>query len=454
MKPDTNLRRQVAALFPQLPALSDRQREYARTHRPHRRAYYNQGLIWCPDCGSLSPRTVARGHVADLSEPYQCPHCGSRSRLVYSRKGKIDQTAYFSVITMAGDWHVVRHYLCRWHFRRGQRGDWFSIDEVVQVWVSADGRHREYVARPRVALCGYEDSFQTHKPMALRHAHGAYCIWGEMIYPRATVSALARRNGFSVAAARDALAPDELIACLLQSERYPGLETLVKIGQYALANVIFAGGRSYDAYAAEIRICHRRGYHVTDGRLWCDYIDMLRRQRLDTRNAHYICPRDLKKAHDQLAERINRAERRRRLAEEVKQARKDEANYRRDKAPYLGISFGDEKIRISVFRSVAEIAEEGAAMHHCVFAARYHRRRDSLLLAARDIEGNRIETIEVDLQTFTVSQSRGPCNSLTPHHAHILRLLDRNMDQIRAAAATAGTESTQTVNTPQREIPA
>lgn len=437
MTPDTKYRKEVAALFPKLPPLTQRQCEYARTHRPRRQALYNKGEIWCPDCGRIIPRQIPRGHIADLKESFTCPCCSTRSTLVYSRKTRIRQLAYFSVIMLFESWQVVRHYQCHWHFDRDGSAPWFHIDEVVQSWITPDGKHEVFVARPRQALSCYQDSFQTDKPMTVRHPHGAYYIWAEIIYPHAQVFPLARRNGFCIPAACDALAPSELIRNLLRPDIYPHLEMLVKIKQYSLARHLATGYESFNSYAAQIRICHRNRYTVRDARLWCDYIRMLRRAGLDDHNPRYVCPRDLKKAHDDLNERLTRAERRRRELENLEKSRKDEANYKRDKSAFFGLAFGDDKIHISVFQTVADIAREGARMHHCVFAAGYHRRKDSLLLSACDSAGKHIETIEVDLKTFTVAQSRGSCNQNTPHHDHILRLMQRNMHLIRKAAATS-----------------
>ena len=433
MTPDTKYRREVASLFPKLPPLTARQREYARTHRPNRQSFYNRGQVWCPDCGRTTPRQVPKGHIADLKERYTCPCCGTKSTLVYSRKSHISQHAYFSIITLFEGWQVVRHFLCHWVVYRDGRGSWFGIDEVVQSWITPDGKHEVFVARPRQAISCYQDSFQTDKPLSVRHPHGAYYIWAEIIYPHAQVFPLARRNGFSIPAACHAQAPSELIRNLLRPEIYPHLEMLVKIKQYSLANILSVY-ESFESYAAQVRICHRNRYTVRDGRLWCDYIRMLRRAGLDDHNPRYVCPRDLKKAHDDLNDRLTRAERKRQALENIRKARKDEADYQRDKAAFFGIAFGDDQISISVFQTVADIAREGADMHHCVFSAGYHKRKDSLLLSAADKKGKHIETIEVDLENFTVAQSRGKCNSNSPHHDRILSLMRRNMHRIRKAA--------------------
>ena len=69
-------------------------------------------------------------------------------------------------------------------------------------------------------------------------------------------------------------------------------------------------------------------------------------------------------------------------------------------------------------------------MHHCVFANGYWKRSDCLILSAR-IGDKRIETIEVNLETFDVVQSRGVCNNNTEYHERIIQLVKKNINLIR-----------------------
>jgi hypothetical protein len=56
------------------------------------------------------------------------------------------------------------------------------------------------------------------------------------------------------------------------------------------------------------------------------------------------------------------------------------------------------------FSSVTEFFEKDMAMHHCVFSNQYYLKEDSLILSA-SIEGKRIETIELSLDTMLIAQS-------------------------------------------------
>jgi hypothetical protein len=70
-------------------------------------------------------------------------------------------------------------------------------------------------------------------------------------------------------------------------------------------------------------------------------------------------------------------------------------------------------------------------MHHCVFSAAYYKRKDSLILSARSTDDNsRLETIEVDLQSLQVVQSRALCNGRTALHDDIVKAVNDAMPQI------------------------
>lgn len=103
----------------------------------------------------------------------------------------------------------------------------------------------------------------------------------------------------------------------------------------------------------------------------------------------------------------------------------------------FGIHFTDGTIQVHVLESVQEHLEEGVSMHHCVFSNAYYLKEDSLILSAT-IEGKRIETIEVSLQTLEVVQSRGVCNKNTEYHEQIVNLVNANRGLIsRRIKATA-----------------
>ena len=65
-----------------------------------------------------------------------------------------------------------------------------------------------------------------------------------------------------------------------------------------------------------------------------------------------------------------------------------------------------------------------------MFDNAYYLKENSLILSAT-IEGRRIETIEVNLDTLKVVQSRGVCNKNTEYHDQIVNLVNANKRLIR-----------------------
>ena len=148
-------------------------------------------------------------------------------------------------------------------------------------------------------------------------------------------------------------------------------------------------------------------------------------------------PKDLKGEHDRRHEELLRVREREEIEQKQKKAMEDEKRFRELKSKFFGIAFTDGTIQVHVLESVQEHLEEGVSMHHCVFSNAYYLKEDSLILSAT-IEGKRIETIEVSLQTLEVVQSRGVCNKNTEYHEQIVNLVNANRGLIsRRMKATA-----------------
>lgn len=152
---------------------------------------------------------------------------------------------------------------------------------------------------------------------------------------------------------------------------------------------------------------------------------MLHNLGKDLHSPKYICPTDLKEAHDQAVKAVERQREQEQQKKRRLQAKETEALFREEKSQFFGIAFTNGTIQVRVLESVQEHLEEGIAMHHCVFASEYHLKPNSLILSAT-INGKRIETIEFNLETLKVVQSCVVCNSITENHDQILNLVQRN----------------------------
>jgi len=74
-------------------------------------------------------------------------------------------------------------------------------------------------------------------------------------------------------------------------------------------------------------------------------------------------------------------------------------------------------------------------MHHCVFTNGYYKKKDSLILSAR-VGQRHVETIEINLKTLAIVQSRGVCNQNTEYHERIIGLVKKNINLIRQKIAS------------------
>jgi hypothetical protein len=192
------------------------------------------------------------------------------------------------------------------------------------------------------------------------------------------------------------------------------------------------------------KIAMRNKYDISDMVIWCDLVCLLDKLGKDLRNPHFVCPPDLKAAHDRYMEKrqailerereqqriLQEAERLERERKKLEDMEKDKENYIRKNAVFFNLALTDGLLVIKVLQSVDEFLEEGKAMHHCVYTNEYYNRDNTLILSAR-IDGKRIETVELSLDTFKVVQSRGVCNSNTEYHDRIINLVESNAELIR-----------------------
>ena len=93
-------------------------------------------------------------------------------------------------------------------------------------------------------------------------------------------------------------------------------------------------------------------------------------------------------------------------------------------------------VSIKVLNSVSKFIDEGNAMHHCVFANEYYKKKNSLILSVRE-NGNRIATIEYDISKFKVLQCRGVCNQVPKHYDEILSIMENEKSMFRKIAKSA-----------------
>ena len=375
MRPKNDFQRQVVAAMGKLRPATKRQMQWGYDNSVYFYGYrLKSGKTTCMECGHTFVTEEGKENAV-------CPHCGKHLTVKDTKRQKLSQVGYFSIITTQDGLQVLRYFFIHTHQWKGEKTT-YTCTEVMQRWIDKDGN--------------------TCTTSRLR-APFTYCV-------------------------DDCTLPSALFESLLTNAK---TETLVKAGYHELARkFIYDQYRDIDLYWASVKVCIRNHYAINDASVWCDYIDALRYFGKDLHNAKYVCPTDLNAEHDRWMEKKARKETEQDIKEKTEQIRKEDEKFRELKSRYFGIHFTDGLIRIHVLESVEEYLQEGEHMHHCVYSNKYYLKEDSLILSAT-IDGKRVETIEVSLTTLKILQCYGACNQFTEHHKRIISLVNSNADTIR-----------------------
>lgn len=425
MRPRTKLQKQMAGLFPKMRPLTEAQRKWADEKCFGNMGYLCGHKVWCERCG----------HVFEIENPTHsqitgetCPACGRELKVELSRCRKKRRDSSFSVITTCKGFQVLRFFEATIHARKGVPAEVY-LNELFQNWIAPDGR--DVVVGRSLESVNYSLRF-TYSPFEIRESSHpeAYVMEGEYLYPRMSIIPELRLRGWIPDWRGRSIPHYRLMKALLT---YPKVETLLKAGQYALAE----NAAQYDIpdyMWPSVRICIRRRYVVKDASMWRDMVHILIRLGKDVRNHVYVCPDNLKEAHDRWDARFREIEARKEREAMLRDLAEKDSAYKARMGSALGITLSNNSLMISPLQSVTEFYEEGNVMHHCVYSAGYYKRPHCLIMTAR-VDGERMETVEVDTRSGTVIQSRGKFNKNTTWHDAIVSLVNKEMTRILSATS-------------------
>lgn len=427
MKPKNKFQQHIVELSKRLPLITEPQKRWAYKHCfDHIGKRNAKGEITCLECGHKW--NDGNGYLADTLLGCECPNCSTKLEVSATRNRVFKETEYFGMITTCGGYQVIRFFYINAYRKAGQPIE-HTCTEVVQRWIAPNGRTAT-VARLRQMSIMYYDLWDISSRLEIRPNHRSHDINPAQFYPRQRFIPEVTRNGFT--GAYHKIAPFDLFRSILTDSK---AETLLKAGQYSLLKYLVNSQSERVAnYWASVRIAIRNGYMIEDGSIWCDYIEQLNFFGKDTNSPKYVCPDNLHQQHDLYTKRRRAHNERLELERKRQKARENEEMFKELKGKFFGIAFTDGTIQVRVLESVDEYMEEGKAMHHCVFDGSYFLRAESLVLSAT-IDGKRIETVEISLKTLKVVQSRGVCNKNTEYHNRIIKLVNKNIRQIRSRMA-------------------
>lgn len=167
MKPRNEHERRVVALSAKLPGITDKARRWAESHCFDKVGLYMNGKVWCTHCGALIPHDATTLHVMYTVTEITCPICGEKLVLRHSRKKKLDDRMYFTIMARVKEFQVLRHYSVSRYMRRDGSQPIYEVDEAVQIWMTEQGRET-IIARPCKPMMGYYDAWDFRKPMEVR----------------------------------------------------------------------------------------------------------------------------------------------------------------------------------------------------------------------------------------------------------------------------------------------
>lgn len=432
MKPRNKFQKTIIEHSKKLPALSAYQEKQAIKHvAPHIAKLNSKGEYVCMDCGHSW-----KMEKQSKSSKVVCPHCFAKLEVDKDRKRKYVYKDYFALVTRIGGFQVVRMFMLSTSLYKGKTASWW-MDEAFQRWITPDGKDI-IVGRKRNWLSWYCDSWDFYSDMEIRPEHYAYSVSPYKVIGHVSAIPELTRNGFKGDFHNCNPAP--LIKKLLTNCK---IETLWKAGQFSLASYFVDASYSLDNYWSSIKIAIRNRYIVSDASLWIDLLGALRYLEKDLRNPKFICPDNLKEAHDCWVhkrqvkeEKIRRMDERRRemnqeqkYLSDKKRIAKDDAKYKKSKSQYFNLEFKDSELTVKPLTCIQEFIDEWHTMHHCVFTNKYYQKEKSLILHAL-VDGVSVATIEMDIDNLTIIQCRGVHNSVPHLKDRIIALIESNKYKI------------------------
>jgi len=342
----------------------------------------------------------------------------------------------------------------------------FGLTAIGQYWISSppvgqlkgDPNGHATVVGLQRTLGYYVDSFAFGTPLEIRGDNGAFRhIAGQWVYPRIKATDTIKRNGFKGCC--HAMHPVILFQQLLTN---PKAETLMKSGDIEMLRYLCQHPQEVDKYWNSIKVAKRAGYTFNVPNMWFDYIKMLERMGRDLHSPSLVAPKDLKQAHDEYVEKVNRQRVKEQRESNRKKAEADQAKFEELKGRFIGLTMTDGTIRLHTLDSVAEYYDEGTKQHICVGSSGYYLKADTLVFTAT-MEGKTIATVEISLKNYSIIQCRAFANQVCEYTEQIDGIINANKKMMPSArvhkfnpttASSGGGHKTKDYDTydPERNI--
>lgn len=392
--------------------------------------------------------------LPELSGKYKCK---SQQLIDYTEarkfRGRKTHIVHFIIVTVKGGWQVLRHFYMYAVFKRKEL-EKVQYLECMQQWFK-DGKYVFMALNRQQGYC--DDAWCAGQPMSIKKGYNHCAVLNDprcIGYDKTFYVKTSKRFAYLPTDEEASIRVDDMYRAVNVS---PYWETIIKREPRMFKWMEKRGITDNSEKTAAVRVALRHGQEVMTPE-WVDLVDMLHYLGKDLHNPKYVAPADFKRVHDEISglagikrrKEHEKQQERNRIRQERYELRMEErrAQFAKEKAErekaavlyyparrkkFFGLVIAGQGIEIKVLQSVAEFMEEGAAMHHCVFANGYYdvKKKPNCLIMSAKKDGERIETIEVDMSDYHVVQSRGKHNQNTPYHDTIMKLMNDNMGRIR-----------------------
>jgi len=427
MEARSKLELRVTELSSQLLELDDYQKKWVFDNCLEHKAFANKTSVFCLDCGEKFPKEeISRMRGT-------CPHCNTKLKVSSSSKRTDMQHTFVALTLPYYEFQVVQNFEVVVYYKKSQKPRIF-IRNILEYWINDKQRNTMigHLDKPSWSG-GYWGGDWSIRKTSKRWNSPKYRVYPQAYIPGSSIKKEYLKIG--ITSKMKWMMIPEMISLV---KEYPKAETLLKAKQYEmLYHMTDKPYHIVDRWNS-IKICLRNKYKVKDAGIYFDYLALLENLGKDLRNAKYVCPKNLKAAHNEyVAKRQRQRDREAQLRdqereeeERVRKAYLAKFPYKKRKALYMGLSFSRKDLKISFLESEKAIKEEGEILYHCIYTSEYQN-KDTLLFSAT-VDGEKVATIEVDVERRKVLQVRGYDNNVTKWDNNIITLVQRNMKVIVA----------------------
>ena len=415
MKPKNDIERKAFDIANSLNVISDKEKELIIINSIEHKAFRNKKGTICLECGHAFKTDKKK---------CTCPSCGLKLKVEDRRTYKEKNYSFTHKLVVKDNYQIVITIVCIQSYYKGIQAE-YTVSPIIihfinsksTILLTKDTYRFSYYIRLAYKI---DSDFSIKQNSNRTYYYPDYVLNKKQILP------ILKRNGF-----KGGLHRFDTVSLFEELLRDNKSETLFKIGMHkALAYGIYKTKRIYD-YWKQLMIMNKYKYVPYDFSIWYDYIKLLEYFKMDLYNPNNICPKNLKEEHDRLLSKkveLNKLELA--ITEKEKHIKSLKVLTQKRKI-YKNKIIENGDFLIKPLLTIKEYKEEAVAMNNCVYKNKYFGFEDTLVLSAM-LNGIKIETVEVNIDTKRVIQCYGYDNEETDYHDQIIEIVEHNINKIIA----------------------